>query len=215
MPKRFTDTDIWKNQRWFRKLTPNHKLSFCYIKDACNHAGLWKIDCSDLIDDLLLNEFDLDNFIKCVNTEFNSINGDKIIKERLRIVKKNYLWITGFVQFQYEGKDKVVCLSSPVRTALMFLQSIDLLNESINKGFITLKEPLQEGWQTPKDRDKDRDKKKGGSGENKILQGERFDEDFSYVYFPDGTKQKLGNDQKDLAKKGYTKPQMVIQGAIY
>ena len=167
MAKRFTETEIWKSQRWFRKLNPIYKLAFCYIKDNCNHSGLWKVDCSDLIDDLGLDSFDMNGFIEDVNTEFDPLNGKKIKKERLRLVKKNYLWITGFIQFQYEGKDKTVSFSAPVRTALMFLQSIDLLQESIDKGYVTLKEPLPEGWKAPKDKDKDKDKEyeKGVQGE--------------------------------------------------
>jgi len=167
MAKRFTETEIWKSQRWFRKLSPIYKLAFCYIKDNCNHSGLWKVDCSDLIDDLGLESFDMNEFIEDVNTEFDPLNGKKVKKERLRLVKKNYLWITGFIQFQYEGKDKTVSFSAPVRTALMFLQSIDLLQESIDKGYVTLKEPLPEGWKAPKDKDKDKDKEyeKGVQGE--------------------------------------------------
>lgn len=155
MAKRFTDTDIWKSQRWFRKLDPLDKLAFCYIKDQCNHAGLWKIDCSDLIEDLKLDGFDLYKFVDLLNTEYDKVTGGKIIKERIRIVKKNYLWITGFIQFQYEGKDKTVSMSAPVRTALLFLQSIDLLQDSFDNGYVTLKEPLREGWQGGKDKDKD------------------------------------------------------------
>jgi|GEM_PF-1612026 len=160
MAKRFTETELWKTQRWFRKLKPNHKLAFCYIKDMCNHSGMWKISCLDLIDDLCLDNFDIKDFIDCVNADFDSVTGEKIVKNRLLIVKNNYLWITGFIQFQYEGKDKKVSLSAPVRTALLFLKHIDLLDESISKGYITLKEELSEGWQAPKDKDRDKDRDK-------------------------------------------------------
>ena len=168
MAKRFTDTDLWKTQRWFRKLNPLHKLVFCYIKDQCNHSGFWKIDCSDLIEDLAIEDFDIYDFIESINIEFDKITGKRINKERVRAVKNNFLWITGFIQFQYEGKDKLVSWRvGAVRTALLFLQGIDLLDESINKGYITLNTPLLDGWQTVKDKDKDKDKDvvKGGVGE--------------------------------------------------
>lgn len=155
MAKRFTDTDIWKNQRWFRKLKPDYKLAFCYIKDSCHHSGLWKIDCSDLIDDLGLDEFDFEKFVDFINTDFDKITGKVVKKDRIRIVK-NYLWITGFIQFQYEGKDKKVnYYAAPVRTALLFLSSVDILNEALSKGYITLTKPLEEGWERPKDKEKD------------------------------------------------------------
>lgn len=217
MAKRFTETDLWKTQRWFRKLIPVHKLAFCYVKDTCNHSGLWKVDCSDLIDDLGLENFDLKKFIECVNTEYDSVTGHKINKERLRLVKKNYLWITGFIQFQYEGKDKTVSISAPVRTALLFLQHIDLLQESIDKGYITLKEPLSEGWQTPKDKDKDKDKDKEIINREVLekLKGEKFDLNFEFVILSDGSKQKLGNEQKILASGGDITPATIIKGSIY
>ena len=156
MPKRFTDTEIWKNQRWFRKLSPINKLIFFYIKDQCNHAGIWKIDCSDLIDDLGLESFDMQNFINEMNSDFDKINGNKIQKERVKILKNNNLWITGFIQFQYESKEKVVSESSCVKTALLILKGLDIFEESISKGYVTLKKnsvTLTEGLVTDKDKD--------------------------------------------------------------
>jgi len=214
MAKRFTETEIWKSQRWFRKLSPAYKLAFCYIKDTCNHSGLWKVDCSDLIDDLGLDSFDMGKFIDDVNTEFDPLNGTKVTKERLRLVRRNYLWITGFIQFQYEGKDKTVSLSAPVRTALMFLQSIDLLQESIDKGYITLKEPLSEGWKTPKDKDKDRDKDKYNKGSFKKIFGEKFSEDKTKVIFSDGSEQELGKSQKLRLDMNDIKPDEIQKGII-
>ena len=156
MPKRFTDTEIWKNQRWFRKLSPINKLIFFYIKDQCNHAGIWKIDCSDLIDDLGLDSFSLENFISEMNSDFDKISGNKTYKERVKIIKNNNIWITGFIQFQYESKEKIVSESSCVRTALQILKGLDIYEESINKGYITLKQKgatLNNGFVTDKDKD--------------------------------------------------------------
>ena len=156
MPKRFTDTEIWKNQRWFRKLSPINKLIFFYIKDQCNHAGIWKIDCSDLIDDLGLEDFSLENFISEMNSDFDKISGNKTYKERVKIIKNNNLWITGFIQFQYESKEKIVSESSCVRTALQILNGLEIYEESISKGYVTLKSKnttLNKGSVTDKDKD--------------------------------------------------------------
>lgn len=159
MSKRFTDTDLWKNQRWFRKLNPIFKLGFCYIKDQCNHAGIWKIDCSDLIEDLCIEEFDISKFVDAVNVEFDKISGKKINKERVRVLEKNLLWITGFIQFQYHGKDgKVNPDGAPARTALTLLEGLGTLSEGLDKGYIILTHPLLEGWQTHKEKDKVKDK---------------------------------------------------------
>lgn len=158
MAKRFCDTDLWKNQRWFRKLPPIFKLVFCYIRDECNHAGLWKIDCTDLIEDLDIDSFSMEDFIDAVNTEYDPLTGKKFPKERLRLVKNNFLWLTGFIQFQYEGKSRKVTPTAPyVRTALAFLFGLEILEEALSKGYITLTEPLQDGWQTVQYKSKDKD----------------------------------------------------------
>jgi hypothetical protein len=159
MAKRLGDTDIWKKQRWFRKLIPDYKLAFLYIKDQCDHAGIWNIDCTDLVEDLGIQEFDLDQFIVACNTEYDKTTGKVTLKERMRLLDKGYIWVTGFVQFQYKGKEGLVNpYAAPVKTALQILSGLGLLNDGLNKGYITLTEGLPEGYLTPKDKDKDKDK---------------------------------------------------------
>jgi hypothetical protein len=179
MAKRFGDTEIWKRQRWFRKLNPIYKLAFCYIKDQCDHAGIWNIDCSDLIEDLGIDSFDLSDFVKLINTEYDKITGSTTNKDRIIIVHGNMLWITGFIQFQYESKEKIVpATANAVKSALFLLDSIKI---NPSKPFRTLPNPsepfsvlayalehlhiksnqplavLREGFRTLKDKDKDRD----------------------------------------------------------
>jgi len=43
MPKRFTDSEKWKDP-WFRKLSTTGKLLFLYLCDQCDIAGFWEID---------------------------------------------------------------------------------------------------------------------------------------------------------------------------
>lgn len=179
MAKRFCDTEIWKSQRWFRKLPPLDKLAFCYIKDLCDYAGLWKIDCSDLIEDLGLDNFDINRFVSSINTEYDKMTGIKSVKERLKIINNNTLWITGFVQFQYEGKEKFISHNvNAVRGALWILyntkitpseplatlpnpsEPLSLLEYGISKFHIKVKEPLPvfvEGLRTLMDKDRDKD----------------------------------------------------------
>jgi hypothetical protein len=137
MAKRFTDTDLWKKQRWFKQLSPEYKLAFIYIKDQCNHAGIWKVDCFELMEDTGLNEFDLSVFISKINIEFDKISGQKVFKERIFLVNSHTLWLTGFIQYQYEGKDqKVNQYSLPVSSALKILNGylIDKGSEGLDKG---------------------------------------------------------------------------------
>lgn len=140
MPKRFTETDVWKTQRWFRKLSPEYKLAWKYVKDQCNHAGIWKIDCTDLIEDLGIDSFNIKDFVEKCNVEFDKLNGEKIKKERLRILSNNILWITGFVQFQYEGKDGLVNIEIPApKSAVGILQKLGLLEEAVKSGFLRVR----------------------------------------------------------------------------
>jgi hypothetical protein len=233
MSKRFTDTELWKKQRWFRKLSPTYKLVFCYIKDLCNHAGIWTIDCSDLVDDLGLEEFEISDFVAAINTEFDKISGVKIAKERVIVLENNMLWITGFVQFQYKNHGGLVNPeSSPVRTALMVLEGLrippvtlaqplhncqNILEYALRVKHISLTKELVEGWKTPKDKDKDKDKRKGGVGEKrngKPMRAVSIDRKKMTAEFSDGTSQSLGSGQRSLLEINELKPSDVFQGLI-
>jgi hypothetical protein len=184
MPKRFTDTDIWKTQRWFKKLPAPYKLAFLYIKDQCNHAGIWNIACADLIEDVGLSAFDLDQFIAACNTEYDKLTGAKVHKERIRVLDGGYLWLTGFVQFQYEGKggDVVPARSGAIKTALQILSGWNLLNEAIIRGYITLTQPTDKGEIPLKDKDKDKDQDKDKVKVEYIKESKTFD---STITIPD------------------------------
>lgn len=43
MAKRFTDSDKWKKS-WFRQLSPVQKCFWEYLRDTCDHAGVWEVD---------------------------------------------------------------------------------------------------------------------------------------------------------------------------
>ena len=140
-----------------------------------------KVDCSDLIEDLGLESFDLINFIESINTEYNKISGEKIIKDRLVLLKNNIIWITGFIQFQYEGKDKLVKPNNNlVKGALFILDSIifnpcqplptlanpcektTLLEQGLNGFHIKTNQGLavlRQGLATLKEKERDKDNK--------------------------------------------------------
>jgi len=162
MAKRFTDSEIWKKQRWFKKLNPIDKLVFFYLKDECDHAGFYKIDIISLIEDIgLEDKFDINEFINRINKDYDPISGEQIVKERLKIVSNNYIWITGFIKFQYQNKEGLINQKIPaVKSALAILKKHNVFDESLNKGYITLVNslsPLKEGLQTVKDKDRDKD----------------------------------------------------------
>lgn len=169
MAKRYTDTTIWTKQRWFKKLDPIHKLAWKYITDTCDHAGILKIDFSEFIDDLGIEEFDIMKFLDSCNIEFDKDNGKKIFRERIKLVRKNVFWITGFIKFQYENKEFLINPSIPaVYSALTILNGYGILEEGLNKGYITLSKPYSKGMLTTKDKDKDKDKDKEINNESTI-----------------------------------------------
>ena len=142
MAKRFIDPDIWKKQRWFRVLKPDYKLSFLYIISQCDHAGIWNIDCSDLIEDTGIEEdFDIDHFLGLCNIEFNKKTGKKNFKERLRLLPNGYIWVTQYIQWQCgpnDGKGLCSIRSGPVISALKKLATMDLLSDAIENRHVKL-----------------------------------------------------------------------------
>jgi hypothetical protein len=192
MAKRFTDTTIWKNQKWFKKLDPIHKLAWKYLTDVCDHAGIWKIDIGELTDDLGLEEFSLQDFMDQCNTDYDKKTGKKISRKRILLVKEEFLWLTGFIKFQYEGKSRKVDGTSKVaNSAIEILNGFGLLQKAIqDEKFFELKinelspikphqahpnpidPPLSPSDPLQGDKDKERDKvkEKGKGLEEKEIQ---------------------------------------------
>jgi hypothetical protein len=156
MAKRFTDTNIWKNQKWFKRLSPIHKLFWKYLTDSCDHAGVWKIDYLAITDDLGIEDFSLSDFVAACNMDFEKLTGKPKEKKRVIVVNGAAIWLTGFMQFQYENK---MLLINPkvavVRSALEILKGFGILQEGLDKGYIRLTEDLTKSCQRLKDKDKD------------------------------------------------------------
>lgn len=143
MPKRQTETKIWSTQRWYRKLHPYHKLAWKYLTDCCDHAGIWKVDYGQLVEDTGIEDFDLAEFIRACNTDFDKETGECIFRERIMTVNKGILWLTGFVRFQYENKDFQVNPEVPaIKSALQILNGYGILQQALNKGYVTLSKPF-------------------------------------------------------------------------
>lgn len=144
MAKRFTDTNIWKTQKWFKRLTPVHKLFWKYLTDSCDHAGVWKIDFLVITEDLGIEDFDISEFIKECNLDNDKLNGKPITRQRVMMIQNSHLWVTGFVQYQYENKGGLINPNSlVVKSAIEILQSFKLLELAIEGGYIRTSEPLK------------------------------------------------------------------------
>jgi hypothetical protein len=178
MANRQTDTKIWTTQRWFKKLHPNHKLAWKYLTDVCDHAGIWKVDFGQLVDDTGLEDFDMSFFINACNQDFDKENGEKISRERIKVVNKKVVWLTGFIRFQYENKDFMINPEVPaINSALTILKGYGILEEGLSKGYYTLTKPYVKRTVRTRDIDKDtnrdiilegnKDESKGGTGETR------------------------------------------------
>jgi len=177
MPKRFSDNDIWTKQRWFKDLAPLDKLVFFYIKDACDYAGFYEVDVQTLCEHTGLDSIDLQEFIKNVNKDYDPFSGKVIKKERLKIVDSKYIWITGFVAFQYENKEGLINPNAPVvKGAISILKKRGVYEESLQEGFLRVTKG-NEQLITVKDKDKDKEKDKDKDKEykeNVVGYGEKF-----------------------------------------
>lgn len=143
MAKRQTETKIWATQRWYKKLHPYYKLAWKYLTDCCDHAGIWKIDYGQLVDDTGIEDFKLNEFIEACNSDFDKETGERIFRERIMVVGRGVLWLTGFVKFQYENKDFQVNPDVPVvKSALQILNGYGILREALEKGYIALSKPF-------------------------------------------------------------------------
>lgn len=89
MAKRFTSTDIWKED-WFLELPQEYMLAWFYIKDNCNHAGIWKPNKRQL-EFITRTQIDLNIFLSLLNNE----------KERVVVLDGGSWYLLDFISFQY------------------------------------------------------------------------------------------------------------------
>ena len=85
MPKRFTDSEKWKDP-WFHKLLPISKLFFLYMCDQCDIAGFWEIDLERAVFDTGHPRRSLEGALKDL--------------ERCYETNGTYVWIKRFIKFQ-------------------------------------------------------------------------------------------------------------------
>jgi hypothetical protein len=84
MPKRFTDTEKWKDE-WWGSLSNDYRMIWLYLVDSCSIAGIWKKDFRGL------------NF-NC-NTNISEKQFVEVFGSRL-IDKGNFFFIPKFLRFQ-------------------------------------------------------------------------------------------------------------------
>lgn len=146
MPKRFTDTGKW-NDKWFRALSPAHKLAWGYLCDCCDVAGVIDLD-RELANFQIGLDVDWDAFLNAAG-------------HRIESVVKGKLWLVGFIPFQY-GQLSDEC--RPHKPVASLLEKYGLWKR-YQKGIHTLKDKDQ-GKAQDKDQEQDKEKaqEERGSG---------------------------------------------------
>jgi uncharacterized phage protein (TIGR02220 family) len=92
-----------------------------------------------------IGPFDLTEFIAAVNVDYDNLTGEEVERSRVKLLNNKELWLTGFVQYQYKSKEtgKVNPNGNFAKSAIAILRGRGLLNEAIQKGYLTLTEPLE------------------------------------------------------------------------
>ena len=87
MGKRFIETTIWTQNKWFRKLSPRYKLFWFYLLSNCDSVGVWEEDI-ELASFIVGVEYKLDDILKA-------------FKDRIKYYDNKKFWIKDFCYFQY------------------------------------------------------------------------------------------------------------------
>lgn len=198
MSKRFSDSDKWTKNKWFRKLSTKHKLFWIYLLDSCDNVGVWEEDV-ELASFLISEPIDKEEVLKVFNEQIKIINGGK------------KWWIRKFVDYQYGVLDINNTKNRPhqcfIKTLMRHRLWIDYKNNS----------------DSPKEKKKEKDKEK--DKEKELLKEKQFEEIWNKYpsklgkekargYF--NIKVKIEKDWQDIniALENYFKSERVNNGYI-
>jgi hypothetical protein len=134
--KRFTETSIW-DEDWYLDMPIEYKMLWYYIKDKCNHAGVWRPNLR-LFEATVGVKVDLKKAIIFFNKD----------KSRIEVLNSGHWYILDFFVFQYGST------FNPLNRVHKSIQGI-YIQEDINLTSIRGLKDLKDGV---KDKDKDKDK---------------------------------------------------------
>jgi len=180
--KRFHDTEIWEED-WFIALDRDYRDLWIYIKDKCDHAGIWRPNV------VMFNK--LYGCATDINQALEIFNRDREKgKERVIALSNGKWFLCQFIPFQY---GQVLNPKNRVHASILALLKVNEVNltsirpqvevnETSNRPQddlnLTSNRPQLEVNDRVKDKDKDKDKDKYlkgiVKGEWKYLQDDRF-----------------------------------------
>lgn len=142
MPKRFTDTEKWKDD-WYLSLNNDYRIIWQWLLDNCNHAGICKPSIN------LLN-------MMC-NTSVSEEELIEVMNER--VMKINNFWfIPKFIKFQYGNLNSKKPAVVSVLNELKKNNLIQFIDELLYNDCETISESLHNDYGTIKDKSMDKDK---------------------------------------------------------
>jgi hypothetical protein len=122
MAKRFTDTTIWDDD-WFYELTSEYKLFWFYIKDKCDHAGVWKprVKSFEAATSIVI---DMEKALSYFNT----------CKQRIRVLDNGHWFLEDFFYFQYVKRTKSLSINNNVHNSILGVYIKEGIKPSTVKG---------------------------------------------------------------------------------
>lgn len=100
MPKRLTVTEKWDDP-WFVALSPQAKLIFEYLRDKCDHIGIWKVNYESLRKETKFSpKVDVEKHLDELNEVAKELGEEDKIEW---FPGRRYIWICNFIKIQYGG----------------------------------------------------------------------------------------------------------------
>jgi len=152
MAKRFHDTAIW-DEDWFICLPAEYREFWFYVKDQCDHAGIWRPNI-EKFNRLFNANVSLKDALKVFNKD----------RERISVLKSGRWFVISFIPFQYGH-----VLNLKNRVHLSIYQSLKYFE--VNLESISPQIEITEGV---KDKDKDKDSIKDVIDKNVTFDFERI-----------------------------------------
>jgi len=140
--KRFIDTTIWTQNKWFRKLKLKDKLFWIYLICNCDAVGVWEED------------FELASFI--IGGEFTKEEINRAFGNKIKWFNDKKLWIIDFCNFQYGTLNEENITNKPHQSYISLLKRHRLWIDY----YKSIKAPINRAKEKEKDKEKDKDKDK-------------------------------------------------------
>ena len=182
--KRFIETTIWTQNKWFRKLSPRNKLFWIYLICNCDAVGVWEED------------LELASFIMGEEITKDEIN--KSFDGKILWVDDKKVWIKDFCNFQYGPLNESNINNKPHQSYINLLKKHSLWIEYA-KG---IEYPMERDKEKEKDKDKEKVKDKDKDFVDKIVD-EFVEAHGNYEVINKGKEREMAGKILSLYKKQY------------